>query len=39
METDMATTAPSRLDVGSAVWIVVVAVVLVLLAAMTIYLR
>ena len=35
----MATTAHSRLDVGSALWIVVVAVVLVLLAAMTIYLR
>ena len=35
----MAAPAPWRLDLGSAVWIVVVAVVLVLLAAMTIYLR
>jgi len=35
----MATAAPSRLDLGSAVWIVIVAVLLVLLAAMTIYFK
>jgi hypothetical protein len=35
----MATTAPSRFGLGSTTWVIIVAVLLVVLAAMVIYLR